>query len=1072
MTNKNKTKLSIAIIITFGMIFSTIPIVSAYDPIVDDPILTVEHKINNRNLRSWVLDYKTGNYVINPEEPDTWAFNTKVKRYTTVHFKMVVKNIVDSTIELDEFIDKLPANFNNLTNGQISVNNAKMTGTSDFYELFNIIEEPLSGDFWDRVSGGFSRIIIQSKNTRNPFVEIYPGGTFTVEFDAFASDIISNAWEATAVDNNGILFAPFIRNHVTLSQGTHVVPGTIPASYSVVYVDPNDEVDKKVFDKNEEDFLKIGKAEVGEEVEFAIDFQAPIARDKEPETINEADRDYYFKELTIEDYLPDELEYISCEVDIKGQYVGSLEPTIEKYEKGNKLKWIFMGKISSGHITLFANAKEAGVAKNLVQFNGKITSDSLIFFYQGIIVEPSVRYQDESSAFVVAKGRASLLVDKLVFDETQGMYVEEIVAEPGDKLNFLINVTNNGDYPIEELTAIDQTSDIFVEKGEVWEVGTLGVGETWTKDYSANIKEQFLEPAICGRNTAVAEGEYTYESINPISVNVNGEYIIIEETGYVGQEDVVEIIIEGINKRVNIFDEDPADKSNDVYVGIPEVSVEIEDPDGDSFDWFIKVAKYDGEEPIENGKIPDSDLVGQASGTAEFNGTKVCLVEGLEDLTQYIWMVHAVDSGSTIAKEAYFTFKTSDQPVNETPDICCENPSDGAIDVSLSLTELSVTIEDPESDLFDWSITTSPDIGSASGNSEGDGIKTCTIDCNLLEPLTTYSWTVEATDESSGYSSKETYSFTTEKLNLPPDEPINPFPNDGQNFIEPYVTLEVEVSDPNGDSMDVSFFDGDDNLLGTDTDVESKNKAYFLLEGLEYSTTYYWYTVASDASLSTQSATWSFTTEEDPYPGNNDPDKPVNPSPENDAEDVSPNPTLSVDVSDPDGDALDVYFYDGSDNLIGVDEDVPSEMTAYFSWLDLENDTTYSWYAVANDGKEGITESDVFSFTTGGGIEPEILLLKPLEGMLYLNNQEICPFPTTLIVGAIDINITVTLPVETIKLYIEGEEVASFDYNPLQVTYDYRWEERSLFWKTIKVVAMNGETEVCSYELDVLAFIF
>jgi hypothetical protein len=435
-------------------------------------------------------------------------------------------------------------------------------------------------------------------------------------------------------------------------------------------------------------------------------------------------------------------------------------------------------------------------------------------------------------------------------------------------------------------------------------------------------------------------------------------------------------------------------------------------------------------------------------------------------------MVHAVDAGSTIAKEAHFTFKTSDQPVNETPDVCCENPADESIDVCLCLNELSVSIEDPEGDLFDWSITTSPDIGSASGSLESDGMKTCTVDPNLLEPLTTYSWTVQATDEGSGYSSTVTYSFTTEKLNLAPNEPTNLYPNDGQNFIEPYVTLEVEVSDPNGDDLDVSFFDGDDNLLGTYNGVESGNKAYLPIEGLEYSTTYYWYAVASDGSLLTQSPTWSFTTEEDPYPGNNDPDKPTNPSPENDAVDVSTNPTLSIDVSDPDDDALDVYFYDGSDNLLGVEEDVASGMTAYFSWLDLENDTTYSWYAVANDGKEGTSQSDVFTFTTGGGIEPEIILVKPLEGMLYYKNREICPFPTTLIVGAIDINITVTLPVETIKLFIEGEEVASFDYNPLQVTYDYRWEERSFFWQTIKVVAMNGETEVCNYELDVLAFIF
>ena len=74
MQNKNKAKIGIALIITFGMIFSTIPVVNAFDPIDHDPIFEVEHKINNVNLRSWVMDPFEGYYELNPNEPDNWAY--------------------------------------------------------------------------------------------------------------------------------------------------------------------------------------------------------------------------------------------------------------------------------------------------------------------------------------------------------------------------------------------------------------------------------------------------------------------------------------------------------------------------------------------------------------------------------------------------------------------------------------------------------------------------------------------------------------------------------------------------------------------------------------------------------------------------------------------------------------------------------------------------------------------------------------------------------------------------------------------------------------------------------------
>jgi hypothetical protein len=91
----------------------------------------------------------------------------------------------------------------------------------------------------------------------------------------------------------------------------------------------------------------------------------------------------------------------------------------------------------------------------------------------------------------------------------------------------------------------------------------------------------------------------------------------------------------------------------------------------------------------------------------------------------------------------------------------------------------------------------------------------------------------------------------------------------------------------------------------------------------------------------------------------------VNPVPSNGAVGVALNPTLSVDVSDPDGDSMDVSFYDASGpTLIGTDAGVLSGGTASVTWPGRSVGTTYNWYAVADDNIAGITQSATWSFTT------------------------------------------------------------------------------------------------------------
>ena len=96
------------------------------------------------------------------------------------------------------------------------------------------------------------------------------------------------------------------------------------------------------------------------------------------------------------------------------------------------------------------------------------------------------------------------------------------------------------------------------------------------------------------------------------------------------------------------------------------------------------------------------------------------------------------------------------------PKCTLSNPSpfDNTTGVSTSISELKININEPNSDPIDWWIQTSPDIGGASGAGEQNGTKTCPV--SGLQPATTYTWTITATD---GTNWKiKSYQFTTADL--------------------------------------------------------------------------------------------------------------------------------------------------------------------------------------------------------------------------------------------------------------------------------------------------------------------
>jgi hypothetical protein len=102
-------------------------------------------------------------------------------------------------------------------------------------------------------------------------------------------------------------------------------------------------------------------------------------------------------------------------------------------------------------------------------------------------------------------------------------------------------------------------------------------------------------------------------------------------------------------------------------------------------------------------------------------------------------------------------------------------PVDGATDIPVSTSQLSVDIKDPEGDSLNWSIECSNG-DSSSGYGEFNGTKSCPLTSGL-NYNTTYTWYVNIIDSGSGSTRSETYTFTNED-NKTNDDDLQPHQND------------------------------------------------------------------------------------------------------------------------------------------------------------------------------------------------------------------------------------------------------------------------------------------------------
>lgn len=105
---------------------------------------------------------------------------------------------------------------------------------------------------------------------------------------------------------------------------------------------------------------------------------------------------------------------------------------------------------------------------------------------------------------------------------------------------------------------------------------------------------------------------------------------------------------------------------------------------------------------------------------------------------------------------------------------------------------------------------------------------------------------------------------TVENNNTAPNQPENPYPENGALAVPVNITLTWEGTDPDGDDLTYDVYFGEipeldeSHLLAEGIGAES-----WQLAVLEYNTEYYWQIVASDGELQTAGYVWSFTTIEE-----------------------------------------------------------------------------------------------------------------------------------------------------------------------------------------------------------------
>ncbi|SSC12657.1 protein of unknown function [Mesotoga infera] len=209
-------------------------------------------------------------------------------------------------------------------------------------------------------------------------------------------------------------------------------------------------------------------------------------------------------------------------------------------------------------------------------------------------------------------------------------------------------------------------------------------------------------------------------------------------------------------------------------------------------------------------------------------------------------------------------------------------------------------------------------------------------------------------------------------------EPRDPFPCDGCTGVSLTPTLSWETF-TDGETLiytvQISTSRDDfDSFIVFETTTNATSVAVPQEHILNLHPVYYWRVFPSmedplhpgeTITYAFESPIWSFYPE---YPGNYPPLTPFDPDPTDGATGISLNSTLRWRCFDYDGDILsfEVYLSDPNDidSLAFIHENYNYDALSISEYVQLKTESKYYWKIVAKDGRDGVAESPVWSFTT------------------------------------------------------------------------------------------------------------
>ena len=302
--------------------------------------------------------------------------------------------------------------------------------------------------------------------------------------------------------------------------------------------------------------------------------------------------------------------------------------------------------------------------------------------------------------------------------------------------------------------------------------------------------------------------------------------------------------------------------------------------------------------------------------------------------------------------------------------------------------------------------------------------------------------------------------------NNPPDLPSIPDPENNALDVSVDSTLSWVGGDIDyGDAVSYDIYIGKSNPPGL---LESNlmSTSYNPVDDFDYNQTYYWKVVAEDSfGVVTEGPVWEFTTKEettdDLYPDAF--------FTWMDVDGDGPGSVIGFDAS-ASSDDKGLVLYEWDFNGDGIYDDTGELVSFDFG--------DYSVHTVTLRVTDTIGQNDTFTCIVQSVFVENVSIsfLRPESNMLYLFDIKFCSFPSTLVIGKLNIEVNITVPenmdVSKVVFFIDDVEKYNTTFDSENSVYGFCLDEKMFSKKALRVVLYNGDEAVADESMEVLFFNF